>query len=117
MADSETTVAQKPVAWRFRSKEPCPGPANNWLYDEEEPGSGFKRAGYIIEPLYAHPAEERTISDSTTTLEERVARAICSASGDDPDQLWNVQSPEPRWRLFIDEARAAISHHAGGNDV
>ena len=44
-----------------------------------------------------------------TTIEERVARAICSASGDDPDQLWNVQSPEPRWRLFIDEARAAIA--------
>jgi hypothetical protein len=37
---------------------------------------------------------------------ERVARAICAASGSpDPDEIWNGH---PLWEEFSDDARAAI---------
>lgn len=40
---------------------------------------------------------------------ENVARAICAASGDDPDALCMFPDNDPKWVACIPEAKAAIA--------
>lgn len=46
-----------------------------------------------------------------TKLEE-VARAICNAMGDDPDELgtliWEASGPVPNWKFYVSAARSAV---------
>lgn len=41
-------------------------------------------------------------------LVERVARAICTAGGNDPGRVWG-ENAEEEWKLYVDEARAAFA--------
>lgn len=37
-----------------------------------------------------------------------VARAICTAGGNDPGRFWG-ENAEEEWKLYVDEARGAIA--------
>lgn len=55
---------------------------------------------------------------SRSELIEKIARAICSAVGDDPDDLWSdLSGGEPDvegWRIYIGPAMAAVEALGGG---
>lgn len=46
---------------------------------------------------------------ATPPMVERVARAMASANGADPDFTVPGKASEPRWRLFVEEARLGIA--------
>jgi hypothetical protein len=52
-------------------------------------------------------------------LIEKIARAICSAVGDDPDDIWSdLSGNDPDlegWRIYIGPAMAAVEALGGGN--
>ena len=82
------------------------------IWTSENKNANQDQAAVLFKPSAeaAIDAVAARLSDVTPEMVEAVARALCNAAGENPDEeLRGETDPFPHWAAWADDARAAIS--------